>query len=82
MDGLSASLNSSNIWGLIGGNLLNHLCYADDISLISLSSAGMQRLLNICNDYDVQHSQLYNGNKSFTMCFKSKAIKFTRPVFY
>ena len=36
MDGLSTSLNSSNIGGLIGGNILNHLCYADDMCLISL----------------------------------------------
>ena len=80
MDGLSTSLNSSNIGGHIGGNLLNYLCYADDMCLISLSSAGMQRLLNICNDYADQHSLLYNGNKSFSMCFKSKAIKFKIPV--
>ena len=68
MDGLSTSLNSSNIGGHIGGNPMNHLCYADDMSLISLSSAGMQCLLNICNDYAEQHSLLYNGNKSFSMC--------------
>ena len=80
MDGLSTSLNSSNIGGHIGGNLLNHLCYADDMCLISLSSAGLQLLLNICNDYADQHSLLYNGNKSFSMCFKSKEIKFKRPV--
>ena len=80
MDGLSTSLNSSKIRGHIGGNLLNNLCYSDDMCLISLSSAGMQRLLNICNDYADQPSLLYNGNKSFSMCFKSKAIKFKRPV--
>ena len=80
MDGLSTSLNSSNIGGHIGGNLLTHLYYTDGMCLISLSSAGMQRLLNILNDYADQHSLLYNGNKSFSMCFKSKAIKFKRPV--
>ena len=80
MDGLSTSLNSSNIGGHIGGDILNHLCYADDMCLISLSSAGMQRLLNICNDYADQHSLLYNGNKSFSMCLKFKAIIFKIPV--
>ena len=61
MDGLSTSLNSSNIGGHICGN---HLCYADDMCLISLSSAGMQLLLNICNDYADQHSLLYNNNNN------------------
>ena len=41
MDGLSVLLNSSNIGGQIGYTFLNHLCYADDLCLISLSSAGM-----------------------------------------
>ena len=76
MDHLSTSSNSSNIGGHIGGNLLNNLCYADDMCLISLSSAGMQRLLNICNYYGEQHSLLYNGKNHS----QSKAIKFKRPV--
>ena len=41
MDDLSVSLNSSNIGGRMGNIFLNHLCYADDLCLISLSSAGM-----------------------------------------
>ena len=62
MDGLSTSLSSSNIGGHNDGNLLNHLCYAGDMCLISLSSAGMQRLLNMCNDdYAEQHSLLNQG---------------------
>ena len=67
MDGLSISLNSSNIGGHVGVNLLNHLCYADDMCLISLSSAGMQRLLNIGNYYAEQHSLPYKKNKSYSM---------------
>ena len=57
---------------------MNHLCYADDLCLISMSLAGMQRLLNICKDYAEQHSLYYNGSQSFSMCFKSKTIKFER----
>ena len=51
MDQLSEKLNASNIGGDIGGKLVNHLCYADDICLISLSSVGMQQLLSICDIY-------------------------------
>ena len=35
-------MNQSVIGGDIGGNLINHLCYADDLCLISLLYAGMQ----------------------------------------
>ena len=44
MDQLNEKLNASNIGGNNGGKLVNHLCYADDICLISLSSVGMQQL--------------------------------------
>ena len=47
MDQLSVKLNASNIGGGTGGVLVNHLCYADDICLISLSSAGMQHAVII-----------------------------------
>ena len=46
MNDLSVLLNNSNIGGKIGGILVNDLCYADDMCLISLSSHGMIQLLN------------------------------------
>ena len=46
MNNLIVSLNHSGISGLLGGNVVNHLCYAD---LIALSSQGMQCLLDICD---------------------------------
>ena len=47
MSNLSVSLNHSGIGGSLGGNLINHLCYADDLYLIALSSLGMQCLLDL-----------------------------------
>ena len=65
MDQLSEKLNASNIGGDLGGKLVNHLCYADDICLISLSSVGMQQLLSICDIDAKEHDLLYNGGKSY-----------------
>ena len=47
MNDLSIKLNQSGIGGVIEGHLINHLFYADDLCLISLSSAGMQKLLDM-----------------------------------
>ena len=55
MDDLSIKLNQSGIGGNIGNHLINHLCYADDLCLISLSSAGMQKLLAMCSTYATEH---------------------------
>ena len=82
MDKLSIALNSLGIRGCLGNVFLNHLCYADDLCLISLSSTGMQQLLYICQNYAMDQQLLFNGSKSCSLCFKSKSIKITQPSFY
>ena len=82
MDDLSIKLNQSGIGGVIGGHLINHLCYADDLYLISLSSAGMQKLLDMCSTYATEHLLTYNGSKSYSLCFMPRHIKLYAPCFY
>ena len=44
MEDMSVALNNySGIGGYLGDAFLNHLCYADDIYLISLSSDNVVR---------------------------------------
>ena len=81
MDKLSMTLNNTAIGGQIGGQLLNYLCYADGMCLISIYSAGMQELLNVCHSYSIEHSLLYNGNKSYSLCFKPTLSNLRDPVF-
>ena len=64
MDDLSLMLNCSGIGGCIGTSFINHLCYADDLCLISLSSSDMQHLLIICNEYATTHKLLYKNYQS------------------
>ena len=69
MNDLSVLLNHSNIGGKIEGILVNHLSYADDMCLISLSSHGIIQLLNICDNVAISDSLTYNSKKSMCMCF-------------
>ena len=64
-----------------GVNIINHLCNADDLCLISLSSSGMQHLLDICDTYAISHQLSYNATKSFSLCFRPKQIKINPPSF-
>ena len=82
MDNLSIKLNQSGIGGVIGGHLINQLCYANDLCLIRLSFAGMQNLLDMCSTYATEHALTYNGTKLYSLCFKSKHIKLYAPCFY
>ena len=47
---LSTSLNDTKLGGSLGGLLLNHIFYADDLCLISLSTSAMQKLLSVCEN--------------------------------
>ena len=51
IDGLSDILNKSTIGGSLVGKRINHLLYADDLCIVSLSSAGLQHLLSICDQF-------------------------------
>ena len=70
LDDLSMHLNSSRIGGYSETALINHLCFAYDLCIISLSSSRMWQLLHIYNKYAVEHKLLYNESKSFSLCFK------------
>ena len=76
MDGLNDQLNNSHISGNFGsGQLVNHISYADDMCLLSFSSAGMQKLLYICDQYSNDHDLIYNSKKTMRMCFTPKSCK-------
>ena len=76
MDDLSDQLNNSNIGGNFGsGQLVNHISYADDMCLLSFSTAGMQKLFNICDQYSNDHDLIFNSKKTMCMCFTPKSCK-------
>ena len=81
MNNFSLLLSHSGIGGSLGDNLINCLCYADDLCLIALSSAGMQKLLNTCDAYATSYQLSYNATKSFSLCFKPNLIRITPPSF-
>ena len=43
--------------------------------LLSFSSAGMQKLLNICDQYSNDPDLIYNSKKTMCMCFTPKSCK-------
>ncbi len=55
MDDLSKELNSPTIGSNAGSKLIKHLCFADNLTLISLYSVCTEKLLSlaICNKYSI-----------------------------
>ena len=75
MDGLSSRLIYSEVGCNINGKCVNHLMYADDLTLLSPSAKGMQKLLDICQSFAIEFDILYNTTKSVCLYFESKKFK-------
>ena len=75
MNNFSVTLNQSVIGGFLGDSLVNHICHADDLCLIALSSSRMQHFLDLCSVYATNHQLSYNATKLFSLCFKPNRIK-------
>ena len=81
-DDLSTQLNNLNIGCAMGNMIINHLLYADDIVLISPSSAGLRKLLAVCEQFGIDNDLLFNASKSAIMFFKSNYMSnFNMPNF-
>jgi len=52
---LSIALNNCKKGARLYNSILNHLFYADDLTLFTLCSADMQQLLHICEEYAIEH---------------------------
>ena len=48
----------------LNGNIINNLCYADDIALFSPSLKGLQLLINCCEEFASHNFITYNIDKS------------------
>ncbi len=71
MDCLSESLCKTQTGCNVGGVMINHLMYADDLVIISPSVKGLQRLLDICDVYGQNHDILFNHDKTVCMYMPS-----------
>ena len=67
MDNLSIHLHKQPIGCSVGGTVINHMLYADDIVLFAPSAKGLQKLLDISHTYGCNHDIEFNPSKSSVM---------------
>ena len=84
MNNLSVTLNQSGIGGFLEDSLVNHICYADDLCLIALSSSGMQHLLICvaCMLLTINSFLTVNATKSFSLCFNQIELKLNHQTLH
>ena len=63
--------------------IVNHLMYADDIVLIAPSSLGLMKLLETCQQFEIENDIEFNSTKSAILPFLPEdKKKFMIPTFY
>ena len=70
IDNLIIQLMKFNIGCKIGNSFLCVFGYADDLTLLCLSLAGLKQMLNVCEDYAKEFNILFNASKSKLMHFR------------
>ena len=75
VDDLSKELNQCYAGCHFNGQSQNHLFYADDSVLLAPSPDALQHLVNICQNYALEHGMRYNVKKTVCMCVKPKVRK-------
>ena len=76
MDDLSQELRDAGVGCNIGNHFINHLCYADDMVLLSPSLKGLKKLVATCEQYASEHDIVYNTRKTVCMLFKPSRLNF------
>ena len=72
MDILSLQLHRHRIGCSVGGTVVNHMLYADDIVLFAPSAKGLQKRLDLSHTYGCNHDIEFNPSKSSVMCMYSR----------
>jgi hypothetical protein len=72
MDVLIQKLQYEGIGCWIGGHFCASIAYADDLTLLSPSIAGLQNLITACEQFGNEFNMSYNPKKSFCVQFSRK----------
>ena len=76
MDDLSKKLNTANIGCCLGSKRFNHALYADDLTLLSSSIEGLQKILDIYKNYADEHDIKVNAMKSKCLYILARNVNF------
>ena len=80
MDDLSLQLHRQPIGCSVGGTVVNHMLYADDIVLFAPSAKGLQKLLDLSHTYGCNHDIEFNPLKSSVMNIDSRKAGYAQSM--
>ena len=78
MDDLLSELELSQIGCRINNRYVGGIAYADDITLLSPTVTGLNKMLEICSDWSKRNQITFNPLKSFAICFADNKNKWPK----
>ena len=72
MDELIKQLEQSGDGCHIGHIFYGALGYADDLTLLSPTAKGLQRMLEVCEQFGIKYDVAFNPRKTVCICFSRK----------
>ena len=75
IDVLLQRLQNCGAGCMVGCEYFGVLCYADDITLLSPTVLGLQKMLQICEQFGGEYNIKYNPKKTVCICFHAKPIQ-------
>ena len=82
IDQLIGALRNDGIGCHIGPLYTGCLCYADDLTLLSLTLKGLQKMVNICENFGVTYGVSYNPTKTVCIAFSREKIQPDQHIIY
>ena len=74
MDELLQRLQKQDIGCHIGTIFMGALCYADDLITLCPTRRGLQKMINVCQEFAYEHDVVFNPKKTVCMFFSCKTI--------
>ena len=71
-DGILRRLEESSVGCHMGGHINKELAYADYITLLSPTMAGLRTLSKVCEEYATEFDVTFNSKKSQLLFFRGR----------
>ena len=81
MDKLIGRLKNSGLGCYIGNLFYGGFGYADDLKVLCPPIGGLQKMINICEDFGIEYDVTFNAKKTLGICYGNADIDTIRPVY-
>ena len=81
MDELLGRLKDSGLGCYLGNKFYGSFGYADDLKVLCPSVGGLQKMINICEEFGIEYDVTFNAKKTMAICYGNNASTVIRNIY-